>query len=72
MKHYMWMHLLEKVKKEPPIYEDEKVSMRDAGGDHVEVVIRMRKTLGDGLDRHARKEGKKIDKLIFEAFVELL
>jgi nucleoid-associated protein YgaU len=68
----MWMHLLEKVKREPPIYEDENVSVQDAGGDHVEVVIRRRKTLWDDLNRHARKEGEKIDKLIFEAFVDIL
>ena len=64
--------MLEKVKKEPPIYEDENVSVQDASGDHVEVVILMRKTLWDDLNRHTRKEGKKIDKLIFEAFVDLL
>jgi len=68
----MWMHLLEKVKKEAPIYEDENVSVQDAGGDHVEVVIRMRKTLWDDLNRHARMDGEKIDKLIFEAFVDLV
>ena len=58
--------------KKTPIYEDENVSVQDAGGNHVEVVIRKRKTLWGDLNRHARKEGKKIDKLIFEAFVDIL
>lgn len=44
----------------PDIYQDESVTVRDADEDHVEVVIRMRKTLWDDLNRRARAEGVKI------------
>jgi len=59
------------MQKEIIKYRDEKVEMKDLDEKHVEIIIKMRKSLLDTI-YHFLEDGQKIDNWIFSAILEYI